>query len=48
MDNVLEVQKKIESWGYKTQSDMEYVESSMKTSEMLQKVLGAIMVFLLL
>lgn len=42
MDNVLEVQKKIESWGYKTQSDMEYVESSMKTSEMLQKVLCAI------
>jgi ABC-type antimicrobial peptide transport system permease subunit len=42
MDNVTSVQAKIEELGFRTESEMQYIEQSMKTSNMLQGVLGAI------
>ncbi|MCR5637571.1 MAG: ABC transporter permease [Lachnospiraceae bacterium] len=42
MDYVTKVQDEIKEMGFRTESDMQYVEESMKTSNMLQGVLGAI------
>ncbi len=42
MNNVTEVQDTIELLGYKSSSDMQYIEPMQETSEMLQIVLGAI------
>ena len=42
MKNVTAVQDKIEELGYKTSSDMQYLEGYLETADMLQMVLGAI------
>lgn len=42
MKNVTSVQEKIEEMGYKTESDMQYLEGYLDTADMLQMVLGAI------
>ncbi len=42
MKNVMDVQKTIEEMGYKCESDMQYLDSMLETSNMLQMVLGAI------
>ena len=42
MYNVTKVQDAIEEMGYKTQSDMQYLEGYLDTADMLQMVLGAI------
>lgn len=42
MKNVTEVQEEIEKLGYKTESQMQYLEGYLDTADMLQMVLGAI------
>ncbi|WP_066713051.1 ABC transporter permease [Clostridium sp. Marseille-P299] len=42
MKNVTQVQDEIEAMGYKTTSDMQYLEGYLETADMLQMVLGAI------
>lgn len=42
MKNVTAVQEKIEEMGYKTESEMQYLEGYLETADMLQMVLGAI------